>query len=116
MRGLSIRQACDAATANGYKVTNTTWSRWEAGTGKLTKGVRSAVAVAFGWANDWPENPPPPPTAPGQQDLEQQVANLVDMLTELTKQVAEQRVDLWDVQKDVQKLLPPTRRGRRATP
>jgi transcriptional regulator with XRE-family HTH domain len=52
MRGLSGRAA---ASLGG--IANTTWSGFEAG-GQLTDGVRRAVAKAFDWHMDWPENPP----------------------------------------------------------
>jgi transcriptional regulator with XRE-family HTH domain len=68
VRGLSIRQA-----ANGTSVSNTTWNRWERGGGPPPASIRKAVAEAFGWPLDWPENPPPLPVRPteNQTVLEQ---------------------------------------------
>lgn len=45
----------DAPISNSY------WSAWEAGSVPLTDGIRAAVAQAFGWELDWPENPPAAP-------------------------------------------------------
>lgn len=42
-------------------ISNSYWSAWEAGTAPLTDGIRAAVAEAFGWQEDWPENPPAAP-------------------------------------------------------
>jgi transcriptional regulator with XRE-family HTH domain len=55
-RGLTIRQA-----AGLTDITNTTWSRWENDGGVPSPKLRTAVATAFGWGQDWPENPPPLP-------------------------------------------------------
>lgn len=54
-RGLSARAAASLGS-----MSNTTWSRFEAG-GPLTPAVRSGVAATFGWSTDWPEDPPPEP-------------------------------------------------------
>jgi transcriptional regulator with XRE-family HTH domain len=55
-RGLTIRQA-----AGLTDITNTTWSRWENEAGDPSPKLRTAIATAFGWGQDWPENPPPLP-------------------------------------------------------
>lgn len=60
-----------AATAGD--VSNTTWSRFEAGVGQLTPGIIQAVARAFDWPTDWPENPP---EISQPVDLEARVARL----------------------------------------
>lgn len=52
LRGWSAR---DASIAGG--VSNTTWSKFEAGT-PLGEAMRHGVARAFGWSPEWPENPP----------------------------------------------------------
>lgn len=59
MRGaMSIRQAAQLGGTS-----NQTWGVFEK-TGTVTAAVRSAVAQAFGWNMDWPENPPPVVTLP----------------------------------------------------
>ena len=57
LRNMSVRQA---AAAGG--VSNTTWGDYYA-TGIATPKMREAVARAFDWQLDWPENPPPLPEA-----------------------------------------------------
>lgn len=59
-RGLSARKAADLG-----QISNTAWSRWERGQAELTGTIRHAVARAFSWPNDWPENLPPEPTGGG---------------------------------------------------
>jgi transcriptional regulator with XRE-family HTH domain len=74
-RGMSARAA---AAAGG--VSNTTWGRLEAGEIDLTERTRLAVATAFGWQIDWPENPPPV-TSPGvNQPGDDDVAERVQLL------------------------------------
>lgn len=53
-RGWSIREAA----ARSGLVTNETWGRYENG-GPLTGKMRRAVAQAFGWDTDWPDQQPP---------------------------------------------------------
>ncbi len=59
-----LRYKSDRAAATAGGVANTTWSRWMNGD-DLTDGMRQAVAKAFNWPPDWPENPPPTPLACG---------------------------------------------------
>lgn len=76
-RGLTIRQA-----AASTDITNTTWSRWENEGGAPSPKMRTAVAQAFGWEPDWPENPPPLPVptdhGPGLTDLDVKLDRLID--------------------------------------
>ncbi len=51
-RAWSVRTA---ASRGG--ISNETWGRYEKG-GKLTPDMRAAIAKAFDWSADWPENPP----------------------------------------------------------
>lgn len=63
IRGLtSVR-----ALTRTLPISNETWSKYER-TGYLTHGMRVAVAQAFDWPTNWPEDPPPmPPTPPVDQ-------------------------------------------------
>lgn len=61
--GMSVREA---AIAGGCA--NTTWQDWENGGRKLGKAMRRAVAQAFSWEPDWPENPPPSRIKPDEND------------------------------------------------
>lgn len=55
LRERRIGSVRKAASLGG--VSNTTWARYEE-SGVLTHGMRTAVARAFGFEGDWPENPP----------------------------------------------------------
>lgn len=80
-RGLSIRRA---ATLGG--ISNETWGRYEE-TGKLTPTIRSAVASAFGWPADWPENPPVEDETDPLK-LGPDTRKMLDKLTELSGLIA----------------------------
>lgn len=62
-RKLKYRSIRAAATAG--EVSNTRWGDFEKGKIGVTDAVRHGVAKAFGWSDDWPENPPAPPDAAG---------------------------------------------------
>lgn len=51
-------------------ITNQTWSLFEK-TGRVTDGVRNAVAAAFDWPLNWPEEVPPMPKPPRLEELRQ---------------------------------------------
>lgn len=51
-RGWSMRAAAAAAG-----VSNTTWSRMEAGAVEITPAMSRHIADAFGWPDDWETNP-----------------------------------------------------------
>jgi transcriptional regulator with XRE-family HTH domain len=90
-RGLTIRQA-----AGLTDITNTTWSRWENEAGDPSPKLRTAVATAFGWGQDWPENPPPLPVptdhgvtlADIDEKLEMLIEGRLEIATMVTNQLA----------------------------
>jgi len=55
--GLTLRSATELARAAHVKIKFQTWHKFERD-GKVTPTIRSAVAAAFDWPKDWPENPP----------------------------------------------------------
>ena len=91
-RGLSIR---DAATLG--KISNTTWGGYEAG-GNLTPRVRTAVALAFGWMPDWPENPPAP-------SLPQETVSQLGEIESLQRAQAVALAEVLDLLRDVVESL-----------
>lgn len=84
-RRLRFSSDREAAAAGG--VANTTWSRFMQ-TGEVTSGIRRAVATAFGWSMDWPENPPPSPVTP-VDEREILAAEIAAMRRELERVVAQ---------------------------
>lgn len=86
-RGWSIRRC---ATAGG--ISNTHWGEVEKGTSALTDKVREAVATAFGWPLDWPENPPAPPAVAERDDqVLAAIAALADRVELLAAELRELR-------------------------
>lgn len=84
LRGWSAR---DAAIAGG--VSNTTWSRFEAG-GPIGDAIRQGVARAFGWSVEWPETPPPDELPPDELSrLRHQVESLADQVQRQSRQLGE---------------------------
>jgi hypothetical protein len=51
-RGWSIRRA---VAESGNLITNTWWGKFEDRQQPLTDSIRLAVAAAYGWTQDWPE-------------------------------------------------------------
>jgi transcriptional regulator with XRE-family HTH domain len=86
-RGLTARQA--AVKGGG---SNTTWSAWLQEGGRPGPTLQQAVAKAFGWSTDWPDNPPPFVT-PEQQasidSLKDEISQLRDVVGSLLQQVEE---------------------------
>lgn len=94
----SIRRAADESGT----ISNQTWSVFETN-GIVTAKVRVAVAKAFDWPMDWPENLPP-------------VVNSPDDLDELRRRVAELERDVGFLLKRQKKAVqraarPPRRRA-----
>jgi hypothetical protein len=56
-RKLSVREAARLVTGDAY-VTNDTWGRF-LNTGELGDKLTRAIAAAFGWPLNWPDEPPP---------------------------------------------------------
>lgn len=100
----SVRQA---ALAGG--VSNTTWARYEE-SGNLTHGMRVAIAQAFGFEEDWPENPPAELrpalvpysgfTPPGDGEYEE----LRELRRQTLAMVTDQALLIEDLKQDVQRL------------
>lgn len=88
LRGWSAR---DAAVAGG--VSNTTWSKFEAGA-PVGEAVRRGVARAFGWSPEWPEHPP---TQPPPIDEISQLRREVEALARIVQEQAGQIGELMDV-------------------
>ena len=87
-----------AAAALGG-VSNTTWSRYEAGGVTLTPGIVQGVAKAFGWPTTWPEEQPATTTPDFEarlQRLEDVVWRLVATSTESDLASAESLAALSD--------------------
>ena len=80
--GMSIREASVAGS-----ISNTTWSKWEAGSSELTNKLAAAIARAFDWPADWPSNPPPIQTISQLDDLERKVDRLTVLVLELSKRL-----------------------------
>lgn len=76
-KGTSVIKITRKLTEDNF-ITNSYWSAWEAGTVPLTDGLRRAVAEAFDWDNDWPENPPVAPVS-SLDALRAEVAELKDL-------------------------------------
>ena len=55
-RGWSLREAGDAGGTS-----HSQWDRIERNEARREHDMRTAVARAFGWPDDWIENPPPSP-------------------------------------------------------
>jgi transcriptional regulator with XRE-family HTH domain len=88
LRNVSVRQA-----ARLTEVSNTTWSRWENEGGLPTPTMRKAVADAFGWDADWPENPPPLERSRHDPDVLEELREIRQMLAEATDEVRAGAVD-----------------------
>jgi hypothetical protein len=56
-RKLSVREAARLVTGDAY-VTNDTWGRF-LNTGELGDKLTRAIAAAFGWPLNWPDELPP---------------------------------------------------------
>lgn len=63
-RGWSMREAAQAGGCS-----HTYWDAIERNEARKPVLVRSVVATAFGWADDWVENPPPPPEVIQRDDV-----------------------------------------------
>lgn len=87
-RGWSMRTA---ATHAG--VSNTTWSRVEAGAVPLTPHMVAAIAAAFEWPVDWEINPPVPavshpmPIVDSELELRAEIERLRAEVTEHNQRV-----------------------------
>lgn len=93
LRGWSGREA---AIAGG--ISNTTWSKFEAG-GELGPAIRRGVAHAFGWPADWPENPP---AAIAPVDAVSQLRAEVERLAQVVQSQALQIGHLTDAVQELQ--------------
>ena len=88
-RGWSIRRA---AVETGGIISNVWWGKFEDGSVDLTDKVREAVATAFGWPLDWPENPPAPPAVAERDDqVLAAIAALADRVELLAAELRELR-------------------------
>jgi hypothetical protein len=113
-RGMSAREA---ARTGG--ITNTVWSKFEAG-GNITPGIRNAVANAFGWPYSWPERLPELTADPVAQkdDIMQRLDELAAAVGSLLRGQADARQDLAEVVTRTDAILRELRpggRGRRAS-
>lgn len=72
LRFPSQRQASAAG-----RISNTTWGRFET-SGEVTPAIRKAVARAFEWPKDWPENPPPLPLLADSPEIFAKIKHLED--------------------------------------
>jgi hypothetical protein len=95
--GWSVRRAAEQATAAGAQISNTKWGDYEKG-GEL--GImRGAVAAAYGWPIDWPEQAPSveePPVAmwTAVESLSSVVGTLADLLERQYGQLEQQNEQL----------------------
>jgi hypothetical protein len=71
-RGWSVRYA-----AQRGGISNTCWHSIETGIVRLTPRKAAAVAAAYGWADDWDQQPPP------------RLAAVLDELAELRTELAD---------------------------
>ena len=62
-RGWSLREAGDAGGTS-----HSQWDRIERNEARREHDMRTAVARAFGWPDDWIENPPPTPEVTQRDD------------------------------------------------
>ena len=62
-RGWSMREAAQVGGCS-----HTYWDSIERGEARKPVLVRNVVAKAFGWPDDWIENPPPPPAVIERDD------------------------------------------------
>jgi transcriptional regulator with XRE-family HTH domain len=106
LRGLSVRSA---AVLGG--VSNTTWGRWETSGVDLTDGMRVAVARAFGWGSDWPENPPPETAHPVDDRLARIEALLQALRTDIAAGLQRSTEDRATTARNVARLADATREG-----
>jgi transcriptional regulator with XRE-family HTH domain len=87
-RGWSARTAAKQAG-----ISNTTWSEFEK-CGEVTSRIRQAVADAFEWPADWPEQMVPTELAAQQQLVAATTANqqsILDKLDELLDELRQHR-------------------------
>jgi transcriptional regulator with XRE-family HTH domain len=92
LRNLSVRQA-----ARRTEVSNTTWQRWENEGGPPKPAMRKAVADAFGWDADWPENPPPIERSRHDPDVLEELRGMrqiMDVLVGEAKAGADDRAEM----------------------
>lgn len=89
-RGWSIRHA---VVESGNLITNTWWGKFEDRQQPLTDTIRDAVAAAYKWPKDWPDEVTPPAgmadvgAQRSQFEMAQEVARLADLVRELRASV-----------------------------
>lgn len=70
-------------------MSHTWWDLVERGAQRRHDKAREAVAQAFGWPLDWPENPPAPPVVSQRDDqVMAALASMTEQIVALTAQVA----------------------------
>lgn len=82
----SLDDACAAARQNGATISRELWRQYENGEAGLTDKVRTGVARAFLWQEDWPENPPELTERPRHdeiQDIKRRLDRIESMLERL---------------------------------
>jgi transcriptional regulator with XRE-family HTH domain len=89
-RSLSRREA---AALGG--VSNTTWGRYEDGDINLSAKVQRAIAQAFGWDADWPDQDYTEPSSEVTARLLETLADLAGRFAQIEQRVAdlERRLD-----------------------
>jgi transcriptional regulator with XRE-family HTH domain len=113
LRNLSVR-----AAVRRTQISNTPWSRWENEGGPPSPTMRKAVADAFGWPADWPENPPAVQRSRTDPDVLEELHEIRQQLNEMMAgvdaSVAERQRLLRTVVKGVTLLTMMEARQRRA--
>lgn len=109
-RGWSMREAAQAGGCS-----HTYWDAIERNEARKPVLVRSVVATAFGWGDDWVENPPPPPEVTQREDevlaeFRQWGQTTMTALREMQSQIAELQQAVARLAAEGQSTPPGTRR------
>jgi hypothetical protein len=97
-----MRRAAEAAG-----VSHTWWDLVERGAQRRHDKAREAVARAFDWPLDWPENPPPPPVISQRDDAV--LAAFERLASTMLATMAAMQTQIDELQQAVDRLAPAKR-------
>lgn len=109
-RGWSLREAATAGNCS-----HTYWDAIERNEARKPVQARTAVALAFGWPDDWIENPPPPPEVSQRDDqvlgeFRQWGEAMLTAMEAMQGQIAELQQAVARLSAEDQSTPPPRRR------
>jgi hypothetical protein len=106
-RGLSATRAGELGG-----ISKDGWRHIELGIAKRADHWRIAVAKAFGWPEDWPDNPPDPPEVVEVKDqLADALASIQQQMVSLRAEVAEVRSEIAELRDAAGPAQPAARRS-----